>query len=49
MADQGLRRSPRIKISSTHVLAALVGSGVIVQSQLVSMVGAFATTDSFGD
>ncbi|MBF6302590.1 permease [Nocardia amamiensis] len=42
MADQSLRRSPRIKVSSTYVLAALVGSGVVVQSQLVSVVGASA-------
>ncbi|MEU2030187.1 permease [Nocardia amamiensis] len=42
MADQTLRRSPRIKVSSTYVLAALVGSGVIVQSQLVSVVGTSA-------
>ncbi|MEV6324120.1 permease [Nocardia sp. NPDC051787] len=42
MADQSIRRSPRVTMSSTYVLAALVVLGVIVQSQLVRVVGASA-------
>ncbi|WP_040781155.1 permease [Nocardia pneumoniae] len=42
MADQSLRRSPRSTMSSTYVLAGLVALGVVVQSQLVSVVGASA-------